>query len=316
MQSYTHFTLEERESLRNLLEKGYTVRAIAAELGRSPSSISREISRNHNKTTGRYNSWGATSLYLKRRKRCRRRRRFETDVELIAFTEQRLQLFWSPEIIVALWKREHAGAPLSHSTIYSALKDGLLPNCDRKRHLRRRGRRKYVRGATATIKPERVITDRCDAANQRRRFGDWEGDTVSGGVGKGCLLTCVDRKSRYLVASISPDRGAESIRKAFNKALHGYTVRTLTLDNGSEFAAFKKLENDLKTEIYFCDPHSPWQRGSNENINDALRFFFPKGTDFRLVSQETLNDILVLLNHRPRKCLGWLSPADVLNCCT
>ena len=313
MQSYKHFTLEERESLRTLHERGYSLRKIAAMLSRSPSSISRELQRNSNKLTQLYNPWGAQSLYLKRRKACRKERRFSKDESLVSFTKMRLQMFWSPEIIAAMWNQENAAKPVSHPTIYSALKDGLIPGCDRKRHLRRRGRRRYKRGVTATIQPDRVIHERSLEASTRQRFGDWEADMVSGGVGKGCLLTCVERKSRYLVAVISPNFRASSIRAAFQKALTNHTVHTLTLDRGSEFAEFRKIESDLNTQIFFCDPHSPWQRGSNENINGALRFFFPKGTDFREVSQDDLDYALNLLNNRPRKCLHLLSPLQVLH---
>ena len=318
MQSYTHFTLEERESLRIMASEGKSIRAIAKELKRNPSSISRELSRNKNKKTGQYNAWGATSLYLKRRKRCVRPCRCETEDVLRDFTAERLRLFWSPETIAAVWKLEHPGDTLAHTTIYAALRNNLLPGCDVKTHLRRRGRRKYVRGATTTIKPDRFIVDRCEKANKRSRIGDWEGDIVLGGVGKGCLLTCVDRKSRYLLSIVSHDKSAVSISAAFHKAFNGHTVHTLTLDNGPEFALFKQLERELNTVIYFCDPHAPWQRGTNENINGILRFFFRKGTDFRFVSQEMLDDIVTLINQRPRKCLGWLSPADIFfsSCCT
>ena len=152
MPSYTHFTLDERESLRTLRERGYSLRKIAAILGRSPSAISRELRRNSNKKTNTYNPWGARSLYLKRRKKCRREKRLSKDEHLRNFTQERLQLYWSPEIIAALWNRENPTQRISHTSIYSALKEGLLPDCSRKAHLRRRGRRKYVRGATATIR--------------------------------------------------------------------------------------------------------------------------------------------------------------------
>ncbi len=317
MQPYTHFTLDERERLRVLYGEGKTIRAIAQALERSPSSISRELIRNRNKQTQQYNAWGASSLYLKRRKRCQRPCRLETDLELKAFTQERLEQFWPPEAIAAVWNLEHENR-VSHTTIYSSLHKGLFQGLSAKTHLRRRGRRKYTRGATTTIKPERFLADRCEAANLRRRLGDWEGDTVMGGVGKGCLLTCVDRKSRYLLCEVLPNKSAQTVRRAFQTAFSKHSAKTLTLDNGPEFSEFRALENDLNTQIYFCDPHAPWQRGSNENTNGLIRFFFPKGSDFRLVSQEIVDHVAFLLNNRPRKCLGWLSPADIFfaKCCT
>lgn len=318
MQSYQHFTLEERESLRIMMERGESMRSAAKALGRSPSTVSREMRRNSNKKTQEYNVWGATSLYLKRRKRCRRKLRITMDTELMRFAEERLQKYWPPETIAAKWNQENKDAPVSHATIYKALKMGLIPKCSAKEHLRWHGRRKYVRGATTTIKPDRLLAQRCTAANERLRIGDWEGDLVLGGVGKGCLLTCVDRRSRYLSVRVLKDKTAPHVREAFKKALCEKTIYTLTLDNGPEFSAFRAIEADLKAEIYFCDPHSPWQRGSNENLNGLLRFFYPKGTDFRCVSQAEADAIVSLINERPRKCLGWLSPAEFFfaKCCT
>lgn len=113
------------------------------------------------------------------------------------------------------------------------------------------------------------------------------------------------------------DKKAATVEKAMCYILNGtLPVESITLDNGSEFANFRHIEKALKTTIYFTDTHSPWQRGTNENINGLIRFFFPKGTDFKNVTLEKLNDVLALINNRPRKCLGWLSPVEFLNCCT
>ncbi len=318
MQSYTHFTLTERESLRTFHCEGKSIRQIAVLLGRSPSSISRELARNKNKKTGKYNAWGATSLYLKRRKRCRRKPRLSTDVALMDFVQEKLWRYWSPELITVMWKQQNPGAKLAHTTIYSAIGHGIIPSVQAKTHLRRRGGKKYRHGASNTIQPDRFIKDRCEQANLRLRIGDWEGDTLMGGINKGCLLTFVDRKSRYCTASLVKDKQAAHVTEAFSKAMKGLPVETITLDNGSEFAEFRKIEKMLQTEIYFADPKSPWQRGSNENTNGLLRFFFPKGCDFNAVTEDFLDFVLELINHRPRKCLDWLSPADFFLklCCT
>ena len=144
-----------------------------------------------------------------------------------------------------------------------------------------------------------------------------EGDTVYGAIGKGLLVTCVDRKTRYLAASLLDARSTSLTRQAVQKALQGLPVTSVSLDNGSEFADFKGMEQDLNTKVYFADRHAPWQRGSNENINGLVRFFFPKGTDFHKITEDMLNYVLDLINRRPRKCLGWLSPADFFSkCCT
>lgn len=316
MQSYNHFTLDERESLRIKLAESKSLRAIATEMGRNVSSISRELKRNKNRD-GSYNAWRGCTLYIIRRKNSQKNYRLVADQELIDWVKRCMNQYWSPEIIVAMWKKRKPGAKLSHNTLYAGLKAGLLEGYTPQTHLRRRGRRKNSH-QSATIHPERMIRDWPDEIRGRMRIGDWEGDTVYGAVGKGCIVTCVDRKTRYLTASLLKQRTLELTREAVKKALQGLPVLSLSLDNGSEFADFKGIEQDTGAKVYFADPHAPWQRGSNENINDLIRFFFPKGTDFHQVTVSSLEWVVSLINHRPRKCLGWLSPADFLfsKCCT
>lgn len=315
MQPYNHFTLIERESLRILITEGKSLRQIAKELGRSPSSISRELLRNKNKD-GSYNAWRATTLYISRRKDSKRRYLLESNEDLREWVIEGLSKYWSPEIITQRWKIANPDSKLSHNTIYAAIKNGRIDGINKKTHLRRKGRRKNSH-KSATIHPEHSIHERLAIAEQRGRFGDWEGDTVYGAIGKGLIVTCVDRKSRYLAASLLKSRAVNDTKEAVKYALKGLPVKSITLDNGSEFAAFRELEQELGAPIYFADPHSPWQRGSNENINDLIRFFFPKGTNFHKVDQETLDLTLNLINNRPRKCLGWLSPVEFLaKCCT
>ena len=316
MQLYTHFTLEERDSLRIKLQENKSLRTIAKELGRNVSSISRELKRNKNRN-GTYNAWRGCTLYIIRRRQCKKKYRLEVDQELRHWVTICMDKYWSPEIITAVWKKNHPASKLSHCTIYAALKAGRIDGYTPRRHLRRRGRRKNSHQCY-TIHPERMIRDWPQEIKERSRIGDWEGDTVYGSIGKGLLVTCVDRASRFLAASLLETRSANLTRLAMQKALQGLPVSSLSLDNGSEFADFKGIEQDLNTEIYFADPHAPWQRGSNENMNGLVRFFFPKGTDFHKVTEDMLNNVLSLINNRPRKCLGWLSPADIFlaKCCT
>lgn len=321
MQPYHHFTLEERESLCELHKEGKSIRGIAQILNYAPSSVSRELSRNCNKN-GSYNPLHATIQYIIRRKKSHRIPRLKIEPELYNWVVEKLNLFWSPEEITARWKDKHPGAKLSISTIYRALKDTkrhpkLLKECSERKNLRRHGTLKYHNSKIcSTIKPEHMIDERAQEVNDRSRLGDWEGDTIYGGIGKGLLATCVDRKSRYICASLLKSRSQEQTREAVINALHGQVVHTLTLDNGTEFALFKDIEKELKTTIYFAHTHSPWERGTNENANGLLRFFFPKGTNFLNVSQEQLDNVVYLLNSRPRKCLNWLSPIEFLKCCT
>lgn len=323
MQSYLHLTPSERETLRILHAEGKGVRYIARVLGRSPSTISREIRRN-GKKDGSYNVWWAISLYIHRRKRCRRRYRLATDAALMTYVCEKLHDFWSPEIIVVMWKRLHPGARLSHSTLYAALRQKRIDGCTERTHLRRRGRLRFKSAGTTgmkghnPVKPDHRIGEWTPEIKERACVGHWEGDTIRGGIGKGYLFTCVDRRSRYVCLGRLPGkRTKEQTAKAVCKALKGQTVHSLTLDNGTEFAQHREVARRLNTVVYFADPHSPWQRGSNENINGALRFFFPKGCDLRRVTDAELARVESLLNNRPRKCLGWLSPIDFLaSCCT
>ena len=162
-----------------------------------------------------------------------------------------------------------------------------------------------------SIQPERIIPQWSEEIRQRARIGDWEGDTVYGGVGKGLLVTQVDRKSRFLRAGLLAKRDASLTKAVICRMLKDVPVKSISLDNGSEFSEFKALEAELHTLVYFAEPHKPWQRGTNENTNGLLRFFFPKGCDFHAVSQEFVDSVVDLINSRPRKCLGWLSPTEL-----
>lgn len=317
MQSYHHFTLEERDRLRIYLDEHKSIREIGMLLNRAPSSISRELSRNHN-NDGSYHPWRATTLYIIRRKKSVRPPRLPADAALLSWVQKCLDFYWSPEIITARWKRAHPGAVLSHSTIYHALKEKRIPGYSSKTHLRRRGKRKYDKNAnTNSIQPEHLIREWGENIKERIELGHWEGDTVYGGIGKGLLVTCIDRKSRYLAASLLRNKEQDRTKDAVVKALKEQKVLSLSLDNGSEFARYKQMEKELGTIVYFADPHAPWQRGSNENVNGLLRFFFLKGTNFLQITDEALEMVLSLINNRPRKCLGWLSPVEFLRkCCT
>lgn len=323
MQSYPHLTAYEREMLHILHAQGKSIRCIARILGRSPSTICRELKRN-GKKDGSYNAHWAASLYLSRRKRCRRRRRLDSDPALQAFVCQMLMRFWSPEVIVAKWKQHNPGAKLSHNTIYAALRQNRLPGCSEQANLRRRGRLRFKSAGTTgmtghnPVKPDHHIGEWTQDIKDRAALGHWEGDTIRGGAGKGYLFTCVDRRSRYVCLGRLPGkRTKEQTAKVVCRTLVGQTVHSLTLDNGTEFAQHREIARRLDAVVYFADPHSPWQRGSNENVNGMLRFFFPKGCDLRHVTWAQLAQGESLLNNRPRKCLGWLSPIDFLSkCCT
>ncbi len=311
MLSYTHFTQIERIKLEELKKKGKSIREIARQLGRAPSSVSRELRRNQNKN-GSYHHWRATVLYIIRRRECHPASRLAEGTELRSYVQDKLSLYWSPETIAACWNKEHPENRVAHSTIYRWLGKKMLKGFSRKTHLRRRGKRIQTRNANYnTIHPDRLIEDWPEEIRARARIGDWEGDTVYGGIGKGFLVTSVDRKSRFLAAARVLTRRPDETAEGFYKALAGLPVNSISLDNGSEFSLFHQIEEHFKTSVYFARPHAPWQRGTNENTNGLLRFFYPKGFDFRTLSDEELQQTVDLLNNRPRKCLGWKTPADV-----
>lgn len=308
--SYTHLTLEERYCLVALQEKGASIRAIARILGRSASTISRELTRNRNKK--RYHPYDAHSKAVHRR-RIPRRSALQMDPEKLQYTVTKLEESdWSPEEIAGRWELEHPGSKISCSTIYRHIKRGLLPGITRKHHLRRHGKKKVHRKSNYnTIQPDRIIPEWPLEIRDRMRIGDWEGDTIQGAKGKGGAVTLVDRKSGYLCGHVVQTRGAGENREAIVAALDGLPVFSLSLDNGSEFAEFRLLESQLGAPIFFAEPHKPWQRGCNENANGLLRSYFHKGCDFRYVSSQEFDRIVSLINHRPRKRLGWRTPFEV-----
>lgn len=320
--SYTHYTLEERKYLQELLAEGYSFRKIAEYLGRSPSSVSREVRRNRSKKPKWgvsdnpycYHSWRAQTLSIVRRKSSKHYRlKAHTDewnYIIWGFTQ-----FWTPEEITNRWREENPSRKIfGVSTIYRAIKRGDFPNISRRTHLRRRGKQ-IQRGNNEyyTIKPDRIIPEWPDMIKNRLRIGDWEGDTVLGKPGCGVIVSQVDRNSRYLLARICYTKKSEDIKEAVIAMFEGKPVKSISFDNGSEFSKFREIEKALHAPVYFAEPHKPWQRGTNENTNGILRFFFPKGCDFLKVTQQELDYVVSLINNRPRKCLGWKTPAEVFS---
>ena len=319
MLSYIHFTHDERVCLQKLLSEGKSFRQIASILGRSPSTISREVKRNSSKTpTDRnsdnkyhYHHWRAQTLTICRRKQMRKIA-LKPGSFKYNYVADKLKLFWSPEQIAMRMRLDHPGQIVGVSTIYRYIKHNEFPKITKRTHLRRKGKnRNYVHHNSNTIHPERIIPEWTDEIKNRSRIGDWEGDTVYGGVGKGLIVTLVDRKSRFLRAGKLSTKNAEETRLVIQQLLDNYVVKSISLDNGSEFAQFKLLEENVEAPVYFAEPHKPWQRGTNENTNDILRFFFPKGYDFHKLTQAQLDVVVDLINDRPRKCLGWKSPKEI-----
>lgn len=319
--SYVQLTSEERYVIYHLKLYRLSLREIARRLGRHHTTISRELKRN-GPIVPSWPYWhqGAHEQAMQRRKQPRHYRR-HSHAPLVKYVEQGLRSDWSPDVIAARVKKEHPRdrrMRISIETVYrwvyrDAGQGGTLFTCLCRCHKKRRRQRRY--GSGRGLIPGRVsITQRPKVVETRRRFGDWEGDTVEGAKGSGYVTTHVERRSRYLLAgklvSKAAMETAQTVASIFSQVPAAFR-RTLTLDNGKEFARFRDIEKHTGISVYFADPYSAWQRGTNENTNGLLRRYFPKGTDFRSVTEKTLADVVEKLNHRPRKCLGYRTPHEV-----
>ncbi|GLY55161.1 transposase InsI for insertion sequence element IS30A [Lentzea sp. NBRC 102530] len=321
-----YLSLLERQRIATLRRDGLGVRAIAVQLGRSPSTVSRELRRN----TACYDkAYDGHMAHARARERARRPRRGRllADVELRAHVQAKLELEWSPEQIAAWLRVAFPGRPawhLCHETIYQALylggRGGLQRELTRRlrtsRPLRKRRRRPDQR-RPRFITPGALIDLRPDVVAERTRIGDWEGDLIVGKGSRSAIATLVCRTSRYLRLVHLPDGYAaaavsDALAVAFGQMPPPARL-TLTWDQGSEMACHDQIAEHLAEGVFFAHPGSPWLRGTNENTNGLLRQYFPKGTDLSVHSAEELNRVQDRLNHRPRKTLGWRTPADIFN---
>ena len=302
--SYTHLSIIERSKLEILHQQGKSARVIAKELNRHPATINRELSRNAAQQT--YRAESSQEKYVQRRKASVSIGKWTSTLARVL--EEKLQATWSPEQIVGRLRREGQEA-VCFKTIYRWLYAGLLAEGNLA-VLRHKGKRQKPAETRGKFTVGKGISERPKEVRSRRTFGHWELDTVVSGRGKskGCVATFIERKTRLYNAIRMPDRTALSMEIAFGAAVFPYpsgAVQTATADRGKEFACYASLEATPGVQVYFADPYSSWQRGSNENANGLLRQFFPKGTDFAQISDEALEEVLPLINHRPRKCLGW-----------
>ena len=318
-----HLTLQEREEISRGLARGESMRKIAARLGRSPSTISREIARN--KGCVKYRAIDAHDRAWYEAKRVKPCKLDENQV-LADFVRDRLEQDWSPEQISGFLSVMHPNNPamrVSHETIYKTLyiqSRGVLAR-ELTKHLRthrpiRKHKRHSVKGQTRSQIADAVsIHDRPAEIEDRAVPGHWEGDLV---LGRGLtqMATLVERTSRFtvLVQLDGRDMTTVSERIAEQVAdLPKQRLRSLTWDRGMELASHKNVTRWTGLNVYFADPRSPWQRGTNENTNGLLRQYFPKGTSLADVTQEQLDTVANKLNTRPRKTLDYRTPATIFD---
>ena len=320
---YTHLTSFERGIVEFLYRAHCSMRFIADELGRNVSTLSRELKRNVN-ARGKYHAVQAQHRYIDKRKKCVKPCKLDVNKELREYVERNLkEEQWSPDEIANTVRRDfprNRRMRICYETIYTFIYRDKREGGDLFKHLRQahrtRRRRGNSNGKRGQIKDRVNIILRPKGANNRSRNGHWEGDTIIGKNHQGGVVTLNERRLGFLLAAPIANRKVETVNRAIIECFFHIPERlrrTLTLDNGLEFAGFKSIEEHLGLDIYFADPYSPWQRGSNENLNGLIRQYLPRGSDLTTLTQLHLNTITQKLNNRPRKRLNYQTPAKLMS---
>ncbi len=323
--SSTALTLAEREEISRAMVAGESIRLTAARLGRAPSTISREIKRNGGRNSYRANQADeATWDRARRPKRCK----LCENRALASIVAGKLRMLWSPEQIAGWLKHTYPSDEshhVSHETIYrslfiqarGALKRELLAHLRRTRGMRRSRHYTQKTAIHGKIVDAISISERPASIEDRAVPGHWEGDLVFGS-GNSQIATLVERQTRYVMLVKLDGKDSQTVVNALIKnarKLPQELYKSLTWDRGTEMHAHKQFTVATDIQVYFCDPQSPWQRGSNENTNGLLRQYMPKGMNLSGFSQTQLNAIARQLNQRPRKTLGFHTPAEMFSEC-
>jgi IS30 family transposase len=312
-------SVAEREEMSRCLAIGMPLRRIARQLERAPSTISREVKRNGG--TERYR---ATSAEERASKQARRPQRCKLgkQARLRRCVARKLKQYWSPQQIAA-WLRvtfpNDSTMQVSHETIYRTLyiqsRGALRKELQQFLRTRRVMRSPRTDGVRSTIVDGVSISERPASVEDRAVPGHWEGDLFFG-TPTTCIATLVERATRYVMLVKLPAKDTKTVTAALRRTIQRLPAQlrqSLTWDRGGELSAHKELSIAADIDIYFCDPSSPWQRGSNENTNGLLRQYFPKGQDIAIHDQRYLDRVARQLNGRPRETLGWRTPAEVLD---
>lgn len=327
----SRLAVEDRAAIQEGLRAGRSMREIAADLGFAHTTVSREVRRASDPATGRY-SCSAAQARASRMRRRPRAAKLDSDPALRAYVVAGLDGAWSPRQIAGRIRVDFPDDPsmrVSHEAIYralyvqgkgalrhelaceQALRSGRKARRPRSKLPPRRGRRRWVEGCEISKRPPE--------ASDRSVPGSWEGDLVVGGAGRSCLVTLVERKTRYLEMRALPRHDSRTVvdllkgmAASLPEGVRRAALTTLTWDQGAEMALCSELVEAAGVRVYFCDPHSPWQKGTNENTNGLIRQFFPKGTEFDEVTEEEVRRVQDLINGRPRETLGWRTPAEAM----
>jgi IS30 family transposase len=309
MRTYTQLTQTQRYQIYALKKMGHQQTEISKFIGVDKSTISRELKRNQGLRG--YRPKQAHNLAMNRRKQGQRRIRTET----WTLVEAKIHMEWSPEQISG-WLLKHYHIQVSHEWIYQYILSDKQAGGDLHKHLRcqKKRRKRYGnRDRRGKLPNRRSIEERPEIVDHRQRIGDWEVDTM---VGKGhhqAIVTLTERKSRLALLRKVDRRTAELVSKAMIELLQPVAerVHTITGDNGKEFAEHERITKELCTDFFFAHPYAAWERGANENMNGLVRQYIPKNRELNSVTNDELELIMTKLNHRPRKCLDYLSPFEV-----
>ena len=316
---YRHFTLEERRTLFRLLNAKLPIKEIAGQLGRHRSTIYREIARNEFREVKQYRGYYPVTAEDSARRRRRRQRKLVRDPRLRSHVVEKLKLWWSPEQIAGRLKSLGDEAACRHETIYQFVYSPEGRALELHRHLlraRRLRRQRFGRKQHGLkIPTERTIAQRPAEIGERHAIGHWEADLLifQRVHGNANLTSLVERKSRLVRLIANPDRRSRNVLGAIGEALRPLPAtarQTITFDRGSEFLGYAELTRSHGIDTYFCDPHSPWQKGSVENANGRLRRFLPGELDLSTLTPARLQEIERQMNATPRKCLGFRTPQE------
>ena len=306
MREYTQLTHIQRYQISALLKMGHSKTEIAQTIGVHKSTIGREIVRNRGKRG--YRPKQAHQFAIERRDKAKRRITTAT-WEMI---DQLIKLDWSPQQI-----SDHLGKEqrlrISHEWLYQHIYQDKRSGGALWKHLRcrKKSRKRYGSCEKRGQIPNRVwIDERPVVVDQRDRLGDWEADTIISKGKQKAIVTLTERKTRMTLLKKVNDRKAETVKQAIIDLLRPFVDQTLTItcDNGKEFTEHIAIAQALNANVYFAHPQAAWERGSNENANGLIRQYFPKGTDFAYLTDRDIERVMLRLNHRPRKCLGFSSP--------
>ena len=313
MNEYNQITKEERYQIQAELKAGFSVPEIANGLGRDKSSVYREINRNIGLRG--YRPEQANEKALTRRKEAAKA--VKMTAAFVMKIEELIRIEWSPEQISGRRLKEHNEC-ISHERIYQHIWADKQKGGDLYTYLRRQGKkydkRRNGKSTRGQIKNQVSIDDRPEIVDNKTRVGDWELDTVIGKNHKGAIVTIVERKTLFTVAALVDSKQADVVTDATINLLTPLIgrVHTITADNGKEFSWHENFAEALNTKVYFAHPYSSWERGLNENTNGLLRQYFPKGTDFRTLTQKDIDDAVYKINNRPRKTLGFKTAAEMM----